>query len=70
LCQDKLDWMGWELCIMCSSEVLSKGTEFRTRFIEKLVDVFGFSLAEARRQLGFSPSAVAKVLIRGSTKER
>lgn len=47
-----------------------KISELKARLIEKLVDTFGFSLAEAGRQLGISPSAVAKVLIRGSTKER
>ena len=46
-----------------------KISELRARLIEKLVDEFGFSLAEAGRQLGVSPSAVAKVLSRGSRKD-
>jgi len=46
-----------------------KISELRARLIEKLVEVFGFSLAEAGRQLGVSPSAVAKVLSRRSAKD-
>ena len=43
-------------------------SELRARLIGKLVEEFGFSLTEAGRQLGVSPSAVAKVLSRGSRK--
>ena len=46
-----------------------KISKIRTRLIEKLVDDFGFSLAESGRQLGVSSSAVAKALSRRYTKE-
>ena len=46
-----------------------KISKVRTRLIEKLVDKFGFSLAEAGRQLGVSSSAVAKALSRRNAKE-
>ncbi len=46
-----------------------KTSKVQTRLIEKLVDEFGFSLAEAGRQLRISSSAVAKALSRRSTKE-
>ena len=46
-----------------------KISELRARLIEKLIDEFGFSLAETGRQLGVSSSAVAKVLSRRSTKD-
>ena len=46
-----------------------KISKVRTRLIEKLVDEFGFSLAEAGRQLGVSSSAVAKALSRRNAKE-
>ena len=46
-----------------------KISELRARLIEKLIEEFGFSLAETGRQLGVSSSAVAKVLSRRSTKD-
>ena len=46
-----------------------KISKLRVRLIEELVDDFGFSLAEAGRQLGVSSSAVAKAISRRDTKE-
>jgi len=45
-----------------------KISNVRARLIEKLVNEFGWSLAETGRQLGVSSSAVAKTLIRKSNK--
>jgi REP element-mobilizing transposase RayT len=45
-----------------------KISKIRFRLMEKLVDEFGFSLAETGRQLGVSSSAVAKALSRRKNK--
>jgi hypothetical protein len=44
------------------------GHLFQNRFKSIVVEEFGFSLAEAGRQLGVSSSAVAKVLSRSVSK--
>ncbi|MCP4668325.1 MAG: hypothetical protein GY849_18430 [Deltaproteobacteria bacterium] len=46
-----------------------KISKVRAYLIEKLVDDFGFSLAEAGRQIGVSSSAVAKAISRRDNKE-
>jgi hypothetical protein len=45
-----------------------KISKLRARLIEKQAEEFGFSLAEAGRQLGASSSAVVKVLSRSGSK--
>ncbi len=44
-------------------------SRIRARLIDKLIEEYGLSLAEAGRQLGVSSSAVAKTLIRRNTFE-
>jgi len=60
---------GVDIKVLKAGSRRRKISELRARLIEKLVDEFGFSLAEAGRQLGVSPSAVAKVLSRESRKD-
>jgi hypothetical protein len=64
-CQDR----GVDIKALKAGSRRRKISKIRVRLIEKLVEEFGFSLAETGRQLGVSSSAVAKALSRRKDKE-